>query len=174
MKTVFKIFGVIAILISVSMCYMSIDRSQDDKVETATALTEVNAQIAKFRELVNSSTGETKTLLAQELANTEKQIHDQPSPSTYFIIQIFLSVLLLLALSFGVFLFRPNLTLSKQLVALAVVVLLVTYFMSPDIQRGEYSGANSRTLALISGIPVVIAGLFSILAARLTLKKANI
>ena len=171
MKTVFRIFGIIAILFSMLTCGMSIYRAQLDKEDVKTELADVNAQLAKFREQINGTTGEAKTFLEQELAKVEKQIQEQPSPSTYLILQIFLSVLLILALAFGVFLFRPNLKLTTQLLVVAVIVLVVTYFMSPDIKRGPYGGMDSRTLALLSGIPVVVAGLFAFLTAKKSVVK---
>lgn len=166
MKTIFRIFGIIVILISLVTCSLSISRAQDDKEDVVTAMTAVNAQLAKYKEQINASTGETKTFLEQELAKTEKQLQEQPSASTYLIVQIFLCVLLLLALTFGVFLFRPNLNLNTQLVGAAIVVTLVTYFMSPDIARGPYGGMDSRTAALVSGIPVILAGLFAFGVAK--------
>jgi hypothetical protein len=171
MKTVFRIFGIIVILISLVTCSLSIYRAQLDKEDTVTALTEVNAQLAKFKEQINTTSGEEKVFLEQELAKTEKQISEQPSASTYLIVQIFLSVLLALALTFGVFLFRPNLKTTIQLLGAAIIVTVLTYFMSPDIARGPYGGMESRTAALISGIPVIIAGLFALLVAQRSTSK---
>jgi hypothetical protein len=166
MKTVFRIFGIIVVLISLVTCSLSIYRAQDDKEDVAAEMTEVNAQMAKYNEQMAGTTGETRVFVEQEKAKIEKMIAEQPSESTYLIVQIFLSVLLLLSLSFAVFLFRPNLKLSTQLLGAAVLVTIVTYFISPDIARGPYGGMESRTAALVSGIPVILAGLFAFGVAK--------
>ena len=171
MKTVLRIFGIIIIVISLVTCSLSIYRAQLDKEDVVTAMSGANEQLAKYKEQAQSMTGETKAMLDEEIAKAEKQIQEQPSASTYLIIQIFLAVLLVLALAFGVFLFRPNLKLVTQLLGAAVIVTVVTYFMSPDIARGPYGGMESRTAALISGIPVVIVGLFALLVAKRSITK---
>jgi uncharacterized membrane protein len=166
MKTVVRIFGILIVVISLVTCSLSIYRAQLDKEDVVTEMTEVNAQVAKYKEQISTTSGEMKTMLEQELAKVEKVIASQPSASTYLIVQIFLTVLLALALTFAVFLFRPNLKLTTQLLGAAVIITVLTYFMSPDIERGPYGGMESRTAALISGIPVVIAGLFALLIAK--------
>lgn len=169
MKTASRILGIIVILIALLTCAMSIYRANLDKEETVASLTEANAAIAKLKQEGTQLGGEAKTYIDQQIAEAEKMIAEAPSASTYTILSIFLGVLLVLALAFGVFLFRPNLKLVQQLLIASVIILVVTYFMSPDIKRGTYGGMESRTLALISGIPVVLAGVFALLVA----KKSN-
>lgn len=174
MKTVLKIFGIIVILISLLTCSMSIYRAQidkDDLVELETQIAEAKTQMATLKEQVKSMTGESKTELDEEIARIEKMIDTVPSATTYTIVQIILSVLLVLSLVFGVFLFKTNLKLSNQLFLAAVILTILAFFVSPDLERGQYSGMASRTLALLSGIPVVIAGLFSVLVAKKSVSK---
>ncbi|RZJ68943.1 hypothetical protein [Flavobacterium sp.] len=166
MKTVARIFGIISFLVAILFCVLSIHRAELDKKDIAEDLTQANSQIEQFRQQVKGTEGETKTYLDGELAKAEKMIADSPKESTYLIVQIFIGVLIALSLAFVVLLFSKKPALVTQLLVGAVVVTLVVYFASPDIERGEYSGLNSRTLALMSGIPVIVAGLFALLAAR--------
>ncbi|NUY80450.1 hypothetical protein HUK80_06045 [Flavobacterium sp. MAH-1] len=171
MKIVSRIFGIIAIFFAILFCSMSIYRAGIDKDKAEAELTEAKQQIEQFREQAKTMTGETKAYLDGEIANAEKVINEAPKGSTYLIVQIFLGVLLVLSLAFGYFLFRPNLNTVTKFVAAAVIVTLIVYFASPDIARGKYSGLNSRTLALLSGIPVIVAGLFAFLAAKKAVVK---
>ena len=164
MKTVFRIFGIIAVLISLAMCAMSVYRTGEDKKdlkENETQIVNAKAQLETLKEQTKIMTGESKVQMDAQVAAAQKQIDTMPSQTTYTIVQGLLSAMLLLALIFAVFLFRPNLKLTGQLLGAAVLLLLLAYFLSPDIKRGEYSGMASRTLALVSGIPVIISGLFA-------------
>lgn len=169
MKTILRIFGIIIIMISLLTCSMSIYRAQrdkDDLTELQTQIDEAKTQMAALKDQVKSMTGESKTELDKEIARMEKMIDSVPSATTYTTVQILLSVLLVLSLVFAVFLFKPNAKLSNQLFFAAVILTIVAFFVSPDLERGQYSGLPSRTLALLSGIPVVIAGLFALIIAR--------
>lgn len=177
MKTVLKIFGIISILISLLTCSMSIYRAQrdkDDLAELQTQIAEAKTQMATLQDQVKSMTGESKTELDAEIAKIEKMIDSVPSASTYTIVQALLIVLVVLSLVFAVLLFKSNAKLSKQLFFAAVILTIVAFFVSPDLERGQYSGLPSRTLALLSGIPVVIGGLFAILIANKSLPKNSI
>lgn len=177
MKTVLRIFGIIIILISLLFCSMSIYRAQmdkDDLVELQAQIAEAKTQMATLKEQVKVMTGESKTELDAEIAKIEKMIETVPSATTYTIVQVLLVVLIILSLVFAVFLFKPNPKLSNQLFMAAVILTIVTFFVSPDLERGQYSGLPSRTLALMSGIPVVIAGLFAIFVAKKSSNPQNI
>lgn len=174
MKTLARIFGILAILISLLTCVLSFHRAGLDKTDAETELAEANKQLDDFRQKVNGETGETKVFLDQQIKEAEKIIADAPSGSAYIIVQIFIAVLILLSLTFGVFLFKTNRKLALQLLAGAVIVTIVLYFASPDIPRGKYSGMASRSLALLSGIPVIVAGLCAVLAARKPATKASL
>jgi drug/metabolite transporter superfamily protein YnfA len=174
MKTLFRIIGILAIVISLVTCGMSIYRSgldKEDLAEEQPQLVEAQKQLASLKEMAKTMTGESKVEMDKKVAEAEEAMASVPSASTYTIIQIFISAMLALALIFGVFLFRTNLKLSQQLLIASVVLLVVTYFISPDLKRGEYSGFASRTLALISGIPVIIAGLCAWMVARKSVAK---
>ena len=174
MKTVFKIFGIIIVLISLLTCSMSIYRAQmdkDDLAESQTQIAEAKTQMATLKDQVKTMTGASKTELYAEIERIEKMLDTVPSATTYTIVQIMLAVLLILSLVFAVFLFKTNLKLSNQLFWATVILTIITFFVSPDLERGQYSGLSSRTLALLSGIPVVIAGLFSVLVAKKSIVK---
>jgi flagellar basal body-associated protein FliL len=166
MKIVARIFGIISILIAVLFCSLSFYRAEQDKKETEEELVQAHKQLDEFRENVKTTEGETKTYLEGQIAQAEKIIADQPQASNYLIVQIFLGVLIALALVFAILLFGKNPKLTTQLLLAAVVVTFIVYFASPDIERGKYSGLDSRTLALMSGIPVIVSGLWALLAAR--------
>ena len=106
-----------------------------------------------------------------QIAGFEKELENVPSATAYTVVQLLLFVLLVLSLVFAVFLFRPNLKLSNLLFFAAVILTIIAFFASPDIKRGEYGGMPSRTLALLSGIPVVITGLFALLVAKRSVSK---
>lgn len=173
MKTFFRIIGMVAIIISLAMGGLAISRSQDDKEDLEKGMAEAKSKIAEAKKQAGEISGETKAYMEEELAKAEKQINEGPSESTYFIMQIFFSVLLLLSLAFGVFLFRPNLK-TIQLVAGAVLLTVILYFIAPDIKRGEYGGIEDKTMALVVGIPVIIAGLFAFLVAKRSISKTTI
>lgn len=169
MKTVLRIFGILAIVIALVTCGMSIYRAGLDKEELAegqTEIVEAQKQLTALKEMAKTMTGESKVEMDQKVAEAETALNSIPSASTYTIVQALIAALLVLAIAFGVFLFRTNLKLSQQLLIASVVLLLATYFISPDLKRGEYSGLPSRTLALLSGVPVVIAGLCAFLVAK--------
>lgn len=171
MKTVFRIFGVLALLIALLTCSMSVYRAGLDKEKLAAKQTEMadaQAKLASFKAEVEKMSGASKTEMEQQIAQAEQELSEVPAESTYLILQIFLSALLLSALAFGVLLFRPKLKPTIQLLAVAVILCAVCYFISPDLKRGEYGGFESKTLALLSGIPVIVAGLFSLLVAKRT------
>jgi hypothetical protein len=169
MKTVFRIFGTLAVLIAILTCSLSISRANDDKKDVAAEQTQMVAaqqQLASLKEQAKMMTGESKVQLDKQVADVEAIMNSAPSETTYLIVQVLLAGLLLSALAFALFLFRPNLKMATQLLGVAAILLLAAYFVSPDIKRGEYSGIESRTAALISGIPVLIAGLFAFLVAK--------
>ncbi len=174
MKTVLRIFGIIIILISLLTCSMSIYRAQLDKDKLAdeqTELAEAKNNIDKLKKEAENMTGESKKQIDEQIAGFEKELENIPSETAYLIVQVLLSILLVLSLAFAVFLFRANLKLSSQLFYVAVILTIVAFLVSPDLKRGEYGGMESRTLALLSGIPVAIAGLFAILVAKRTTSK---
>lgn len=174
MKIVLRIFGILAIVIALVTCGMSIYRTGLDKEELAegqTELAEAQKQLTTLKEMAKTMTGESKVEMDKKVAEAEAAINSIPSATTYTIIQVLIAVLLVLALAFGVFLFRTNLKVSQQLLIASVVLLIAAYFISPDLKRGEYSGMASRTLALVSGIPVVIAGLCAFLVAKRNVAK---
>lgn len=166
MKIVLRIFGIISILIAVLFCALSVHRAGLDKEDAVTELAEANALLAKYKTDAAAIGGEAETYMKEQVAGAEKQIAEAPSGSTYTILQVLLSAMLVLALVFGVMLFRTSVPRSQQLLLLAVALLLAAYFLSPDIKRGPYGGMESRTLALMSGIPVIVAGLFALLVAK--------
>lgn len=169
MKTVLRIFGILVILISLITCAMSIYRANLDKKDLAENQTELAAtkeKLASLKELVTTMTGESKKEMDGQIATLETDLDNIPSSSTYVLLQVLLSVLLLLALTYGVLLFKPNLTLTNKLFWATVFLVIITFLVSPDLKRGEYGGLPSRTLALLSGIPVLIAGLFALLVAK--------
>jgi len=174
MKTAFRIFGIILALIALLTCSMSAYRAQLDKEKAVTAKTEAQAQIAKYKEEAGATVGETKAYLDQQIAEAEKEIALVPAASTYSILSIFLGVLLALALAFAVFLFRINLKLTPQLLGAAIIITAVTYFISPDIARGPYGGMESRTLALLSGIPVILTGLLAFGIAKMDAPRIRV
>ena len=174
MKTVLRIFGIIIILISLLTCSLSIYRAQRDKNELAEVqveLTEAKAKMDQLKKEVEGMTGESKTELDEQIANFEKEFSNLPSATSYTVVQVILSALLILSLVFAVFLFKANLKLSSSLFYASVILTIVAFFVSPDIERGEYGGMASRTLALLSGIPVVIAGLFAFIIAKKSIVK---
>ncbi len=166
MKIVARIFGIISILVALLFCGLSIHVTERDKNDTIEEMAQAQKQLDEFQTQINTTTGETKAFLEGEMAKAQKIVADAPQPSTYLIIEIFLGVLILLALTFGVLLFGKNPKLVMQLAAAAVLVTLVTYFASPDVERGITGGMTNKALALTSGIPVVIAGLWALLAAK--------
>jgi Flp pilus assembly protein TadB len=165
MKTLLRIFGILILLIATGICAMSIWRANEDREELAQDMANAKVELAKYQEQANQMTGEARDFVTQQIAEAEKKLTEAASPSTYVILEIFLSALLILGLAFGVFLFRPNPNVVK-LLGVAAVLVIVTYFVSPDIKRGTYGGADSRTLALMSGIPVLIVGLLALVIAR--------
>ena len=177
MKTVLRVFGVIAVLMCLLMGGMSIYRTGEDKKDLAEDQTEIanaQAQLESLKEQTKIMTGESKVEMDAKVAEAQAEIDKMPSASTYTIIQVLFGAMLLLALTFGIFLFRPNLKLTTQLLGAAVVLLLLAYFLSPDLKRGEYGGMASRTLALVSGIPVIIAGLCAFGVAKKNAAKVAI
>lgn len=169
MKSVLRIFGILAILIALVTCGMSIYRTGLDKEDLAEGKrerAEAQKQVAMLKEMAKTMTGESKVKMDNKIAEAEAAINSVPSASTYTIVQGLIAVLLVLAMVFGVFLFRTNLKLSQQLLIASMVLLVVTYLVSPDFKRSGYSGMACRSLALLSAIPVVIAGLCAYLAAQ--------
>ncbi|HEX8561609.1 MAG TPA: hypothetical protein VF676_01400 [Flavobacterium sp.] len=169
MKTVFRILGVVMVLIALLACTMSISRANADKedaVEMQAELAQHKTDLDQLRKMATEMTGESKTEMDADIAKAEKALNEVPTESTYLIVQVLLLGLLSLAVVFAIFLFRPNLKLALPLLLVSVALLLAAYLGSPSAERGKYSGLPSNTLALISGIPVVMAGLFSFLVAR--------
>jgi hypothetical protein len=174
MKTVLRIFGVIIILISLLTCSMSIYRANLDKndlTENQAKLTETQEKLTLLKEEVKNMTGESKVEMDEQITEMEELLNSIPAASTYTIVAALLVILLLLSLTFGVLLFRTNLNYSNLFFWTAAFLTIIVFFVSPDVKRGEYGGLPSRTLALLSGIPVVIAGLFAILIAKRNTQK---
>lgn len=173
MKTVLKIFGIIAVLIALGAGAASIYRAGIDKEKLAEQEKQATNEIEKYKEDTKNYTGETKALMDEEIAKAEEKLKEAPSSSSYTILQFLHVLLLLVTLAFAVFLFRPNSKLTTQLLIATVVVILAAYFISPDIKRGMYGGAETKTLVLISGFPIIITGLFAFLIAKKSAVKAN-
>lgn len=171
MKTAFRIFGVITLLVAMLFCTLSIYRTAKDGQEAETELTEARAQLKTYHDQAASVGGEAETYMKEQVAGIEKQIDEAPSGTTYTIVLVLLSALLIAALVSGVLLFRTNLPLSQKLLIGSVALLLAAYFVSPDIARGPYGGMENRTLALMSGIPAILTALFAFLTARKTVSE---
>lgn len=169
MKTLLRVFGVLIVIIALFFSVMSIYRTNEDKKDAETVQAEkgeAEKMVATYKEEVKGLTGETKVMMDEKIAEAEKQLENIPSPSTYLILEVMLVVLALLLLAFAVFLFRPNMNLVPKLLGLAVLLTLAAYFLSPDIKRGTYGGMENKTLALITGIPIIIVGLFAFIIAK--------
>lgn len=172
MKTVFRIFGIISLLVAMLFCTLSIYRTYKDGEEAQTELNEANAQLKTYHDQAASIGGEAEKYMKDQVADVERQINEAPSGTTYTIVTVLLCILLIIALVSGVSLFRANLPLSQKLLIASVVLLAAAYFLSPDIKRGPYGGMENRTLALLSGIPVIVTALFAFLVAKKTVSKA--
>lgn len=174
MKTAVRIFGVIIIFIVLSAGAMSIFRAERDKEdvrENQIEIARAQQELSLLKEEARNMTGESKAQMDEQIAAAESGMKKLPSESTYTFVQVLLGALVVLSLVFGVFMFRPNLKLSTILFAVSFVLLLASYFVSPDLKRGEYSGLPSRTLALLTGIPVVLTGLLALAAAKVSVAK---
>lgn len=174
MKTVLKIFGIIAVLIALGAGAASIYRAGIDKEKLTKEETEAKAEIEKFKEKTETFTGATKAEMDQKIADAEEELKSAPSSSSLMIVQILHVLLLFITLAFAIFLFRSNLKLTTQLLIAAIVIVLAAYFISPDIKRGSLTGGlSTQALVLTSGIPTIITGLFAFLIAKKNAVKTN-
>lgn len=176
MKTFLKIIGVIVVLVALVTSAAGAYRANLDRtelVENKAELDNVMAQLAKLKEEVKIMTGESKTEMDAEIAKYEEMLAAVPSESTYSLLTALFGGLVLISLAFGFFLFKPNMKSVTLFVGVAAVLFIATYIVSPDIETGPYGGAESRTLALVAGVPVMLAGLISLAVAKVSQKKLN-
>ncbi|WP_412464066.1 hypothetical protein [Flavobacterium mekongense] len=176
MKTVLRFFGLIFALISLLTCSMSIYRAQLDKeklTENQAKIVDIQNQMAKLKTEVKIMSGESKLKINAEIKKLEKIIDSLPTATNYTVVQVILSLLLILSLTFSVLMFKTNLDLSDQLFYTSVILTILAFFASPDLDRDQYSTLPSRTLALLSGIPVVIVGYFAICVTKKPLAYLN-
>jgi uncharacterized membrane protein YidH (DUF202 family) len=169
MRTALRIFGILVILFALLFGTMSIWRAQrdkDDLRESRMEIVKAEQSLSLLKEEAKNMTGESKTQIDEQIATAEEGLKKLPSESVYTTVQMLLGFLVVISLILSVFLFRPNLNFSRMLLVSSVVLLLAAYFASPNLERGEYSGLPSRTLALLTGIPVVIAAVFAFLIAK--------
>lgn len=169
MRTALRIFGILAILFALLAGTMSIwraERDKDDIRESQTEIAETQQSLSLLKEEAKNMTGESKAQMEEQIATAEAGMKKLPSESVYTTVQFLLGFLVVISVLLGVFLFRPNLKFSRMLLVSSVVLLLAAYFASPNLERGEYSGLPSRTLALLTGIPVVIVAVFAFLIAK--------
>lgn len=169
MRTALRIFGILVILFALLFGTMSIWRAQrdkDDLRESRMEIVEAEQSLSLLKEEAKNMTGESKRQMNEQIATAEEGLKKLPSESVYTTVQMLLGFLVVISLILSVFLFRPNLNFSRMLLVSSVVLLLAAYFASPNLERGEYSGLPSRTLALLTGIPVVIAAVFAFLIAK--------
>ncbi|THD29988.1 hypothetical protein [uncultured Flavobacterium sp.] len=169
MKTTVRILGVFIILLILFASAASIWRAERDKTElreSQAAIAEAQQSLALLKEEAKNMTGESKVQIESQIAEAESDIKKLPAESTFTIVQVLFGASMLLSIVFGVFLFRPNLKSSKTLLVASILLLLATYFISPDIDGGKYSGFSRRTLALITGIPLIVVALFAFWIAK--------
>ena len=169
MKTVLRIFGVITVIIALAFGSLSVKRSLDDKQDAQQAVAQMadaQKQLDAFKEMSKSMTGESKTQIDQQITDAQAKLDNVPSPGAYSGVIGLLLALMALAIIFGVLLFKTNLGLTTKLCLAAVGVMLSCYFLAPDLERGLYGGMKTPTLALMTGIPVIIAGLFAFFVAK--------
>lgn len=169
MRAALRIFGILVILFALLFGVMSIWRAQRDKNdlrESRMEIVEAEQNLSLLKEEAKNMTGESKTQIDEQIATAEEGLKKLPSESVYTTVQILLGFLVVISLILGVFLFRPNLKFSRIFLVASVVLSLAAYFASPDLKRGEYSGLPSRTLALLTGIPVIIVAVFAFLIAK--------
>jgi len=172
-KTVLRIFGVIAVVVALAFGSLSVMRSIDDKKDAEDAvgqMAEAQKQLDNFKELSKTMTGESKAQIDQQIADAEAKLDKIPSPGAYSGVIGLLFALMALSLVFGVLLFKTNLGLATKLCVAAVVVMLACYFLAPDLERGMYGGMKTPTLALMTGIPAIISGLFAFFVAKKNIK----
>lgn len=170
MKIFLKVIGVIVVLIATLASGAGAYRADLDKsklIESKAEFAQAESQLATLKENVKVMTGESKTEMDAQIAELEDMIAKIPSESTYGLLTALFAGLIVVSLAFGYFLFRPKMKPLTLFLAVASILFIAAYIVSPDIKTGPYGGAESRTLALVAGIPVMIAGLISLAVAKM-------
>ncbi|WP_264520193.1 hypothetical protein [Flavobacterium sp. N1994] len=83
----------------------------------------------------------------------------------YWLLQFLELILIVITLSFAVLLFRPNVKLTSHLLWATVLVLIVISCISSGINR-NFGGLESYSLSIVTGIPVILSGVCSLLVMK--------
>lgn len=105
------------------------------------------------------------SLLACAFCITVFQNEATASGWNYWILELLLSALLLIAVVFGRLLFRPDLERATQFLWATVIVLIAALFISSGIKK-DFRGLEGNSLSLLAGIPVLLAGISASLMAK--------
>lgn len=174
MKIFLRILGILALLVALLFSaggYKINSRDAAAVADDEPNRQEALKQLAFYKEIEKSLSGEKKEEAAAEIKKLEKQIDELPTESTLTTLSYLFIVIGIFSIIIAVFLFIPRVKIAQVLLGLAIVLFAITYFLSPDLHSGSYSGVSNDTAALLAGGPLVLMALFNFLISRITLKK---
>ncbi len=175
MKTLLKVLGILALLAALVTCGLSITRNMKDandskdlggkKAELTKSITEIKAMMD------GALDGSTKAGFEAELKKATDMMEKIPSTNTFYAMAGIIVLMLLISLYCGVLFFKNNTKTSTLLLVVSIILFVALYFISPDIETGEYGPAAPRKLALACGIPVALCALFAFLISKMPSKN---
>jgi uncharacterized protein YacL len=178
MKTLLKVFGILAVLAALVTCGLSITRNLGD-AEDSKKIGGEKAELVKtvdnYKAMIDSTfDGAAKVELQAEMKKATDMLDKIPSTNTFYLMTALIIFLLIVSLYSAVLFFKSNTKTATILLAASLVLFGVLYFISPDIKTGEYGPASPRSLALACGIPAVLCALFAFLISKMPGKNATV
>ena len=168
MKKLFKIIGILAVIIGLLMSVGAAMRNFDDAGEASEYATELNkgaAQLETLKEQNKMMDGPEKELMLQDIKNAEQAMKDVPTRNTLLIAGVLCGVLAILLVIIAVLLFKPSNKATIIMIS-TIVVGVALVMISPDPKGSMTSGASNRVLAIIAAVPAIVSAICAYMFAK--------
>jgi len=169
MKIVFKVLGVLTVVVALLICSLGAVRNLADAEDVEafeTEMAESRAQIETLKQESGLMDGDAKASMDESIRAAEDAMGSIPPKSAFTTAGILLAVLALLSIVCGVFLFVHNPKIGMGLSVLMIILAIVAVIVSPSLEGGLTSGASNRAIAIAAGVPVALSAIFLFLLSR--------
>ncbi|HEX9980927.1 MAG TPA: hypothetical protein VGB50_10240 [Flavobacterium sp.] len=168
MKTLLRVAGIIAVIITLLVSAGGAFRNFDDAGKAEgyeQELADGKAQLETLKQQSEMMDGPEKELMQEDIKNAEEALKDAPSKSAFTIAGIMCGIVAILAVFVAVLLFKPG-KQAMLILGAMILVTLILILVSPDPKGSITSGASNRTLAIIAAVPGIISALCAYMIAR--------
>lgn len=166
MKIVIRIFGVLAVLVTLGICLAGVVRNFGDAEKIETEFAEFEEQMSVMEEAVEDTDGATEAQKQQIQEEFDQLKEGIPSPGAFQAAGVMLILLALLTFASAIFLFKASKKATMILGATAVIAI-INIVITPHVEETLTSGMSNKTIAIIVGIGAIICALLAFAISKM-------